>query len=121
MKAFSLCVNKIHQGGSVIKYSNMLHVLYVQFALFPLMGLSNLTAVSHVNTPVSALRADYDCTTAAACVHLTLSDASHNLTWVPVLLQHHVLPCQLRSSLRHPGSHGAASRALHASCVRAGF
>lgn len=112
MKAFSLCVNKMHQGGSVTNYSNLLHVLYAQFAFFPLMGLPNLAATSQVNTPVSAVRADYDSTVAAACVHLALSNVLCNLTGSL---------CQLRSSLHHPVSHGALSRALYSSCVRVGF
>lgn len=86
---------------------------------FSLMGLPNFTATSQVNVPVSAVRADYDSTIAAACVHLTLSNVlcylSGSLFW------HHVLPCQLRSSLHHPVSRGAASRALHSSCVRVSF
>lgn len=83
------------------------------------MGLPNLTAASQVNTPVSAVRADYGCTIAAAGVHLSLSNVLCGLT--ESLFQHHVLPCQLRSSLHHPVSHRAASRALHSSCVRVSF
>lgn len=36
--------------------------------------MPNFTATSQVNVPVSAVRADYDSTIAAACVHLTLSN-----------------------------------------------
>lgn len=77
-------------------------MLHVHFGFFPLMGLPNLIATRQVNSPVSAEGADYDCTTAAACVHLTLSNVLYNLTGS--LFQHHVWSCQLRSSLCHPVS-----------------